>query len=605
MRNSSRQLRLQSSLSIGNRITTRETCGSQHWRDNMPSDRDYPLLDRRRFLTNSSMALAAIAGRSVLGSTELVWGRPAATETVEVETAYGRLRGTRQRDLITFKGVPYAGSVAGENRFKAPPPLKPWTGIRDAFTPGPPSFQPSKPSFGKEEPFPSEDCLVLNIWTPAVDHRRRPVMFYNHGGGFVVGSGSTWYQDGSNIARKYDVVVVASNHSLGLLGYLFVADIAGEEYATSGNQGILDIEAALKWVNENIEAFGGDPRNVMVFGESGGGAKTACLYALPTAKDCFNKASIESGPGVHMSPRDVATKTTKMVLDELGLSENDVLKLREVPAEKLVEVQGAIAQKRPGGLSLSGGRQGMVVSQPGGFIPVVDGTYLPHHPFDPTAPAISRDKPLIVGTNKDEMAFFLLERKDTDAFTLTDERLQTRLTTELGPNAEKILATYRKSRPTASPADLYVAITTARAMWLGSLEIAEKKFSQNAAPVYMYMFTHSSNLVVPGTNHQLGAAHATEIWYKFDNVDLEAPKDPNNPSRPGLIGTDADRRRTALNMSEMWTTFARTGHPGAKGQPSWPAYTLPKRSTMMIDAQCKVEDDPFHQERAMWDALSS
>src|SRR5215472_3326399 len=422
----------------------------------MSSDPSFPLLDRRKFLTNSSMALAAIAGSSVFPSSTL--RAQASQETVEVQTTYGRLRGMRRGDLVTFKGVPYAGSVSGENRFKAAPPLKPWTGIRDAFTPGPPSFQPKKPSFGKEEPFPSEDCLVLNIWTPAVDHRRRPVMFYNHGGGFVIGSASTWYQDGSNLAREYDVVVVASNHRLGLLGYLFLADLAGEEYATSGNQGILDIAAALKWVSENIEAFGGDPQNVMVFGESGGGAKTACIYALPSAKDCFNKASIESGPGVHMSPRDVATRTTKMVLDELGLSEKEVLKLKDVPAEKLLEVQGAVAQKRPGGLSLSGGRQGMVVSQPGGFLPVVDGTYLPHHPFDPTAPVISRDKPLIVGTNKDEMAFFLLERKDTDAFTLTEERLLTRLTKELGPNAEKIVATYRKSRPNASAADLYVAI---------------------------------------------------------------------------------------------------------------------------------------------------
>jgi para-nitrobenzyl esterase len=569
----------------------------------MPSNRTFPPIDRRRFVKNSSMALAAVAGTSGLVS-RLAWGEPAPAETVEVQTAYGRLRGTRQRDLVTFKGVPYAGSVSGENRFKAPPPLRPWTGARDAFTPGPPSFQPTKPSFGKEEPFPSEDCLVLNIWTPAADHRRRPVMFYNHGGGFVIGSGSTWYQDGSNIAREYDVVVVASNHRLGLLGYLFLGDLAGEEYASSGNQGILDIAAALKWVNENVEAFGGDPHNVMVFGESGGGAKTACIYALPAAKDYFNKASIESGPGVHMSPREVATETTKMVLSELGFSEKDVLKLKEVPAEKLLQVQGAVAQKRPGGLSLNGGRQGMVVSKPGGFLPVVDGTYLPHHPFDPTAPDMSREKPLIVGTNKDEMAFFLLERKDTDAFTLTDERLQARLTKELGPNAEQIIATYRKSRPSASPADLYVAITTARAMWLGSIQIAEKKFAQGAAPVYMYMFTHESNLIVPGTNHRLGAAHATEIWYKFNNVDLQEPKDPKNPSSPGLIGTDPDREKTARNMSEMWTTFARTGHPGAKGQPTWPAYTLPKRSTMMIDAQCKVEDDPFGQELAMWDSLS-
>jgi carboxylesterase type B len=259
----------------------------------------------------------------------------------------------RQGDLVTFKGIPYAGPVSGANRFKAPPPLVSWTSVRDAFTPGPPSFQPSRPSFGAEEPFPSEDCLVLNIWTPAVDQRRRPVMFYNHGGGFVIGSGNTRYQDGSNLARLYDVVVVASNHRLGLLGYLFLADLAGEEYATSGNQGILDIAAALKWLHENIEAFGGDPHNVMVFGESGGGAKTSCIHALPTAKDYFNKASIESGPGVHMSPRDVATETAKMVLTELGLTQKEVLKLKEIPPEKLVEVQGAVAQKRPGGMQAS------------------------------------------------------------------------------------------------------------------------------------------------------------------------------------------------------------------------------------------------------------
>ena len=556
--------------------------------------------DRRSFVAYSSMALAAMAGSSVFGTTCYAWNQSEAEETVEVKTAYGRLRGKRSRELITFKGIPYAGSVSGENRFKSPPPLQPWTGVRDAFTPGPPSFQAPRPSFGKEEPFPSEDCLVLNVWTPAVDQRRRPVMFYNHGGGFVTGSGSTWYQDGSNLARKYDVVVVATNHRLGLLGYLFLADLAGEEYATSGNQGILDIAAGLKWVHENIEAFGGDPDNVMVFGESGGGAKTSCVYALPAAKDYFNKASIESGPGVHMCPRDIATETAKMVLSELGLSQKEVLKLREVPAQKLLQVQDSLAKKSAMGLSLSAGRKGMVVSHPGGFTPVVDGTYLPHHPFDPTAPDISRDKPLMVGSNKDEMAFFLLERKDTEAFALTNEGLRSRLQKEFGNKSEKILATYRNSRPNASAADLYVAITTARAFWLGSIEIAEKKYEQKAAPVYMYMFVHGSNLMVPGANHRLGAAHATEIWYKFDNVDVQPPK--GTPGPP-LIGDDPERETAALNMSEMWTTFARTGRPGAKRQPAWPAYDMKTRATMMIDAQCKVLNDPFGQELAMWDSI--
>lgn len=248
------------------------------------------LFDRRKFLTDSSMALAALASSSLVGASGIAWGLPEAAEAVKVKTAYGRLRGTRMADLVTFKGIPYAGPVSGDNRFKAPPPLEPWTGVRDAFTPGPPSFQPNRPSFGVDEPVPSENCLVLNIWTPAVDQRRRPVMFYNHGGGFVVGSGSTWYQDGSNLARQYDVVVVANNHRLGLLGYLFLADLAGEEYATSGNQGILDIAAALKWVRENIEAFGGDPHNVMVFGESGGWRKNVLHLCVAFGKRLFQQS---------------------------------------------------------------------------------------------------------------------------------------------------------------------------------------------------------------------------------------------------------------------------------------------------------------------------
>ena len=300
-----------------------------------------------------------------------------------------------------------------------------------------------------------------------------------------------------------------------------------------------------------------------------------------------------------MAPRDIASETARMVLAELGLSEKGVLKLKEVPAQKLLQVQESLAKKSAMGLSLSSGRKGMVVSRPGGFTPVVDGTYLPHHPFDPTAPEFSRDKPLMVGSNKDEMAFFLLERKDNEAFTLTEDGLKSRLSKELGENAERILATYRNSRPSASPAQLYVAITTARAFWLGSIEIAEKKSEQKAAPVYMYTFTHGSNMIVPGTNHRLGAAHATEIWYKFDNVDLEPPKDSPGP----LIGDDSDRKKAALNMSEMWATFARTGHPRAQGQPAWPAYDTQTRATMMIDAECKVENDPFGLERAMWDSL--
>ena len=191
--------------------------------------------------------------------------------------------------------------------------------MRDAVALGAPAIQPGQ---RRNEPPQSEDCLFLNVWTPAADGRKRPVMFYSHGGGFTTGSGGAGYQDGGNLARTWDVVVVATNHRLGLMGYLYLGDLGGEEYATSGNQGLLDICDGLKWVHENIEAFGGDPANVMIFGESGGGAKTSCLYAMPAAAPFFNKASIESGPGIRMMPRDAAAETTLMVLKYLGIEKS-------------------------------------------------------------------------------------------------------------------------------------------------------------------------------------------------------------------------------------------------------------------------------------------
>jgi para-nitrobenzyl esterase len=255
---------------------------------------------------------------------------------VDVKTAYGSLRGSQGDGLLTFKGIPYAGSVSGANHFKAALALKPWTGVRDALTLGAPAIQPGQ---RRNEPSPSDDCLFLNVWTPAADGRKRPVMFYSHGGGFTTGSGGASYQDGGNLARTWDVVVVATNHRLGLMGYLYLGDLGGEEYATSGNQGLLDNCDGLKWVHDNIEALGGDPANVMIFGESGGGAKTSCLYAIPAAAPFFHKASIESGPGIRMMPREAAAETTLVTLKPLGIEKTEWRKLLEVPTDKLLDAQ--------------------------------------------------------------------------------------------------------------------------------------------------------------------------------------------------------------------------------------------------------------------------
>ena len=335
------------------------------------SNRDSLRLTGRSLISRGPLALscaAALGGRAMAQSAE--------PEYVEAKTIYGPVRGLKSPGLATFRGIPHGGSVSGGNRFKAAPPLKPWTAVRDAIQFGAPALQPGQ---RRNEPAQDEDCLFLNIWTPAADGKKRPVMFYSHGGGFTSGSAASSYQDASGLARTFDVVVVATNHRLGLMGYLFLGELGGVEYATSGNQGMLDIRDGLKWVRDNIEAFGGDPDNVMIFGESGGGAKTSCLYAMPSAAPYFNKASIESGPGIRMMPREAAAETTLMLLKQLGIEKNAWRQLLEVPADKLVAAQSALGQSGGGPLGMNGGRKGMGGgSRPGGFGPVVDGTILPN-----------------------------------------------------------------------------------------------------------------------------------------------------------------------------------------------------------------------------------
>ncbi len=526
-------------------------------------------IERRSFLMTAAagLALPAFSGSA-----------KEAAGFVEVSTPYGRLRGERSKGVCRFRGVPYAGSVSGAGRFKAPPPLTPWAGIRDALVPGAPSIQPPSPILsGSIPPIPppSEDCLNLNIWTPAADGRRRPVMFYNHGGAFISGSCSTPSQDGSRLAREHDVVVVASNHRLGLLGYLFLADILGPQYP--GNPGMLDIAAALRWTHENIHAFGGDPANIMVFGESGGGGKTSCIFAMPEVKDLFHKASIESigSAGVRMKERENANATTRAVLGYLGIVQSDARRLLDVPAAELLKAQRS--------LSLLD------------FWPVVDGISLPAHPFDPVAPQFSANKPLICGTCRDETVLF--SRDDPSAFSLDEAGLRERLVDVLGVEmAAGAIEVYRKTRPTASPSELFFAITTAQLMVRGEIVMAERQLMQRGAPVYMYQLVYPSAEKWPWTDYPMGSPHASDIFMKFNTPDVVSAADP-------MLSIDQTpaRHETAANMSTMWATFARTSHPGAPGQPAWPSYTLAERGTMLIDSRCRVVNDPDRDERLFWE----
>lgn len=542
-------------------------------------------ITRRQFVNQISLSTAAVAAISNLGyaAREL----KSIEEFVDIEISHGKIRGVRTDGVNIFKGVPYAGRISGDRRFRRPAPLEPWTGLREALQLGAPAIQNPR----RGEPDPAEDCLFLNVWTPANDNKKRPVMFYSHGGGYVGGSGGSGGQDGANLARNFDVVVVETNHRLGLLGFLYLDEIGGSDYAGSGNMGILDIAEGLKWVNKNISAFGGDPNNVMIFGESGGGGKTSCLYAMPEAAPYFNKASIESGPGVRMTSRETAAETTAKVLKELNIEPKDWKKLLGVSAADLLSVQSKF-QFVPPHLD-----KNQIVN---GFGPVVDGIVLPNHPFDPTAPDISRNKPLLVGWNEDEYTFFAWERKDTSAFELDFAGLQARLEPQYGSDTKKIIDTYRKSRPNATAPDIFVAISSIMMMGLGSVDIAEKKSTQNGAPVYLYNFGYKSETKIPGTNYEMGTPHAMDISFKFNNE--VPPKDPSKP-RMSFGGNRPERFVASHSFAELWTTFARTGKPGAKNVPEWPAYDLKKRPVMRIDSTCEVIDNRYDEEIKMWKSI--
>ncbi|MEZ4898081.1 MAG: carboxylesterase/lipase family protein [Saprospiraceae bacterium] len=550
------------------------------------------MMDRRYFLKQTTFAAATSLVLPALGyPNDRLKNFLSGNDFVNAETSFGKVRGTRVAGVNIFKGIPYAGQVSGTHRFRRPAPLQPWTGVRDALEFGPPSIQPPR----NNEPAPAEDCLFLNLWTPANDQKKRPVMFYNHGGGFVIGSGSSSWQDGANLARYFDVVVVETNHRLGLLGFLYLDELGGPDYASSGNMGLLDIIAGLEWVKENIGAFGGDPENVMIFGESGGGAKTSCLYAMPGAAPYFNKASIESGPGVRMTSPESAAATTALVLKELNLSRNNWRKILDVPAGDLLAIQNKIPSVPP---MLQKSKNGEAV--PTGFGPVVDGVALPHHPFDPTAPEISRDKPLMVGWNEDEFTFFAWQSRDTSFTELDFNTLPAKLAPQFGGDTSKIVATYREAMPKASAPEIFIAISSINMMGLGSIVIAEQKSKQGGAPVYLYNFGYKSEVKLPGTDFALGTPHAMDITFKFN---IEVPPAKGGQENSALAGSRPERFVASQHMAELWTTFARTGVPAAENVPDWQAYNLKTRPTMRIDTECTVINDRFSKELTMWRSI--
>jgi para-nitrobenzyl esterase len=508
-----------------------------------------------------------------------------------VETTSGKLRGAVIDGVTAFRGVPYGASTAGANRFMPPRPVQPWAGVRDALDyagqapQGPRGAQRAEMANFSGPPDASpetEDCLTLNVWTPAADSAaRRPVMVWLHGGAFSYGSSNSLRLQGMRLCQRGDVVLVTVNQRLNIFGHLDLSEIGGPEYAQSGNVGTLDMIAALHWVRDNIAVFGGDPGCVTIFGESGGGGKVSTLLAMPSARGLFHRAIVQSGAAVRLRTRDRATKLSEAVLADLGLTRASLAELHAVPMQRLLAAIGPAQQAiGPSPWPLLDRYQ---------FGPVVDGTLLPRQPFDPDATPVSAEIPLIIGDCSHEASLFLAPDDKVWHRTLTEAELHTRVAAVAGGAADRVVATYRRLMPDASPAERLIATLTDCNFRIRSLLMAERRARQAGAPVWMYSFAWQT----PLHDGRLGAPHAIDVPFTFDTLEFTNATDRS-----------AGAHALAATMSGAWAAFARSGVAGHASLPAWPAYEAGDRATMVLDADCRVKRDPGRETRELWQEIA-
>lgn len=492
-----------------------------------------------------------------------------------VETQYGKIRGLNHQGVKTFKGIRYGASTAGKNRFMPPQPVKPWAGVIDAFDYG--QISPQMPAdrrgdytnlilWDRQPGGIGEDCLCLNVWTRSVnDNAKRAVMVVFHGGGFATGSGNHFGFDGEPMARHDDVVVVAVTHRLASFGFLYLAGLgAPEEFKYAGVVGALDMVAALKWVQTNIERFGGDTNRVMIFGQSGGGAKTSTLLAMPSAKGLFHRAGVQSGSSIRLAEPENATKNTEALLKALGINKKNIPRLQKLPFTKILAAQAS--------LGLDVGR----------FAPVIGTDALPHHPFYPSAPPESTHVPVIIGTTLDDAAIAMVN------FDLSETDFKQSLEKQFAGKADRVYELYRDVYPDVTPFLIQARIATDRGFRFSAIQQTELKAAQNGAPVYYFIWEKP----VKSYNGQFGAVHGVDVG--------AAIHDPRGP-----INDCGDREGKLLvdGFAAVWTNFAKTGVPNSAITPDWLAYDNDKRATMVFDINTRVENDYRRDFRLLWEEL--
>lgn len=496
-------------------------------------------------------------------------GEVLASDTNAIaETESGTVAGYQENGVYIYKGIPYAKA----ERFMPPQPVAKWEGIRSSRAYGPTCPQGKRAGWYHDESafafdwndgFPDEDCLRVNIWTPGLkDGKKRPVMVWLHGGGYAAGSGQELPSyDGSNLAKNGDVVVVTLNHRLNALGFLDLSAF-GDKYAKSGNAGLLDLVAALQWVNKNIASFGGDAQNVTIFGQSGGGGKVSTLLATPSAKGLFHKAIIQSGSMLRTMEATYSRRIGTAVVEELGLKPSQLDQLQTIPYEKLLAA-GETAIKKVKEQAEKEGISSFIF----GWAPTVDGDVLPAQPFDPQAPAQSKDIPVMIGTTLHE---FTMSTYVPAYRTITKEKAVEILKQKYGEKTNDFLTAFEKAYPYYEPKDLLDVDVIFRP---GAVEQARLKSAQQGAPVYMYLFTWES----PVMNGSLRSTHCMEIPFVFDNVTRHAR----------MTGGSGKAQILAQKMSSAWINFARTGNPNHESLPQWDPYSAKKGATMCFDNVCE------------------